>query len=293
MISLHRFPILVALLLHCLVLFSGCSNSQEAVIPPEIQKKTMREKFSLHGAVDRNDLEIVRNLLRNGENPNSQPESRLPPLHSAAAKGFVELGLLLIEHGADVNLPSALASTDQEGQKTLKRGSMPLHLAVALQQLQFGEMLIKHGAELNSVDGLGRTPLDIARSKGHVLDRLVAVPATAQQTANLEDQILLNQILQEMLRKYSAKTTEELELARLEEEIERNKDQSLLGQSSARLKQSKLKAKSKADATGPQSGKSRALLEPKRGGPNAPRTERLNPLRPSNKIKSPEKATRS
>lgn len=296
MISLHPLLPLAALLLHCLILCSGCSNSQEAVIPPEIEKKKMWEESTLQSAVDRNELGIVRKLLLRGENPNTQPEKGLPPLHSAATGGFVELGQLLIEHGADVNLPSMLATTDEEGKKMSKKGSTPLHFAVAFQQLPFGEMLIIHGAELNSLDGLGRTPLDIASGKGHVLERLTAAPATAQETANLEEQILLNRTMQEMLRKYSAKTTEELELARLEEEIERNKDQSLLGQSSARLKKSKLKAKSKADATGlqgPQSEKSRTLFEPKRGAPNVPPTERLNPLRPGNKIKTPEKATSS
>jgi ankyrin repeat protein len=247
MFSIQYLSFLGIMLLQCLILFSGCSDSQQTVLPPDIEKKTQQDNDSLNSTVSRNALEKARAILRSGENPNTQPATGLPPLHAAAANGFVEMGMLLIEHGADVNLNNRIHTMDQDGNKILKKGPTPLHVAATLQQLEFAEMLIRSGADVNALDGLRRTPLDIGTSKGRTIDRLLGSTYDTQQLANLEDQSLENYAIQEMLRKAGAKTSEELAQAELEKEIKANRSKSLLGQSSERLKQSKVRSSSRKD----------------------------------------------
>jgi ankyrin repeat protein len=58
---------------------------------------------SLHGAVARRDVEIVRMLLEHGADPNATQERGFVPLHDAAANGNLELVQLLVKHGARVD----------------------------------------------------------------------------------------------------------------------------------------------------------------------------------------------
>ncbi|HJN67651.1 MAG TPA: ankyrin repeat domain-containing protein [Pirellulales bacterium] len=247
MFSTRHISLLGIMLLQCLILFSGCSDSQQAVLPPDIEKKTQQDNDSLNSTVGRNALEKARLILRSGENPNTQPATGLPPLHEAAANGFVEMGMLLIEHGADANLNNMINTTDQDGNKILKKGQTPLHVAATLQQLEFAKMLIRSGADVNAFDGLQRTPLDMSTSKGRTIDRLLGSTSDAQQLTNLENQSLENHAIQETLRNAGAKTSEELAQVQLEEEIKANRSKSLLGQSSERLKQSKVRSSSRKD----------------------------------------------
>lgn len=58
---------------------------------------------SLHGAVARRDVEIVKMLLERGANPNATQERGFVPLHDAAANGNLALVQLLVKHGARVD----------------------------------------------------------------------------------------------------------------------------------------------------------------------------------------------
>ena len=84
-------------------------------------------------------------------------------------------------------------------------------------------------------------------SKGRTIDRLLGSTSDAQQLATLENQSLENHAIQETLRKAGAKTSEELAQVELEEDIKANRSKSLLGQSSERLKQSKVRSSSRKD----------------------------------------------
>jgi ankyrin repeat protein len=59
---------------------------------------------SLHGAVARRDVEIVRMLLEHGADPNATQERGFVPLHDAAANGNLALVQLLVKHGARVDV---------------------------------------------------------------------------------------------------------------------------------------------------------------------------------------------
>ncbi|HLW43387.1 MAG TPA: ankyrin repeat domain-containing protein [Candidatus Acidoferrales bacterium] len=58
---------------------------------------------SLHGAVARRDVEIVKMLLERGANPNAMQERGFVPLHDAAGNGNLALVQLLVKHGARVD----------------------------------------------------------------------------------------------------------------------------------------------------------------------------------------------
>lgn len=104
--------------------------------------------------------ETAKFLLEAGANPNtsSANQFKVRPIHSAAAnldsgKSF-ELVKLLLDGGADPNVSQA-------------GGWTPLHQAAAHGRGETAEMLVKHGASLTAKSDDGRTPLEMARAKGH------------------------------------------------------------------------------------------------------------------------------
>ena len=204
------------------------------------------------------------------------------PLHTAAVAGQVEMGLLLIEQGADVNLSSKRTSSDPETKETPREGPKPLHIAVSLNRLEFAEMLIDHGTDVNARDGMDRTALDLATGKALALGHLKGVVVGAEPLAQLENQILKNQAVQEMLRKRGGKLTAEFERAKLEDEIESQKENSLLDRSFKGLKRSKSKSGTKDnlnrfDPLPVDRLRNRDHLRPRT--PNLQKTKRTNPLR--------------
>lgn len=278
----HPLRLISILLLLGAILCSGCSNSQEAVTPPDVEKASASDNISLEIAIDRNDLNRVGELLRKGADPNDRFATGMCPLHTAAVAGPVEMGLLLIEQGADVNLSSKRISSDQETKNIPREGPKPLHIAVSLNRLEFGQMLIDHGADVNARDGMQRTVLDLATGKALALGHLKGVVVGAEPLAQLENQILKNQAVQEMLRKKGGKLTAEFERAKLEEKIESQKENSLLGRSSEGLKRSKIKSGTKGSLNrfdplpvDPLRGPDHLRPRP----PNLQKTERANPLR--------------
>ena len=61
------------------------------------------EKSLLHEAYNGN-LEMVKNLAQNGINVNAKDAKHFTPLHLAALKGHLNIVILLLEHGAEVNV---------------------------------------------------------------------------------------------------------------------------------------------------------------------------------------------
>jgi ankyrin repeat protein len=103
---------------------------------------------------------VARLLLDCGAEANaeSRNDSRLRPIHSAAAHRqpavSLEIVRLLLARGADPNLKQ-------------EKGYAPLHQAAAHANLKMVELLLDHRAEVNSRTDDGRTPLTLARDNGH------------------------------------------------------------------------------------------------------------------------------
>jgi ankyrin repeat protein len=71
------------------------------------------------------------------------------PLHVAAGKGAYKVLMLLLGHGADVNLKNGYGQTS-------------LHLGATDPSKTIVEVLLENGADLKAKDDRGRTPLDAA-----------------------------------------------------------------------------------------------------------------------------------
>ncbi len=77
------------------------------------------------------------------------------PLHLAALDGKAAVATVLLDHGADVNLP------DKRGKDT------PLHFAAWAGNADLVKLLLARKADREAKDEMGRTPLALAKEKGH------------------------------------------------------------------------------------------------------------------------------
>ena len=78
-------------------------------------------------------VDIVRQLLKHGANPNIRDRSQSTPLHRASSKGWVEVARLLLSFGANVD------EKDEEGRT-------PFHVTSSKGHHQTTNLLLEHGA---------------------------------------------------------------------------------------------------------------------------------------------------
>ncbi|XP_044929988.1 protein phosphatase 1 regulatory subunit 16A isoform X2 [Mustela nigripes] len=93
-------------------------------------------------------LEDIRCLLQAGADIDDPQDHGATLLHIAAANGFGEAAVLLLEHRA------SLSAKDQDGWE-------PLHAAAYWGQVHLVELLVAHGADLNGKSLTDETPLDV------------------------------------------------------------------------------------------------------------------------------------
>lgn len=87
-------------------------------------------------------------------NSSSRNKLSATPLHSAAAGGHTMIVKMLLEHGADPNIP-------EQG------GFTPLHAAAQNGDVETIRALLLGGADLTIKSENGKTPLDVAIEAGH------------------------------------------------------------------------------------------------------------------------------
>ncbi len=147
----------------------------------------LQDDAALNSAVYYDHPEILTILLEAGTDPNIHGE-HVPALHVAAAHDNVEAAMILIGHGAKidmrdtVNNDTALIYGIRDGKfrvaeylldagadhgLTDKRGCAPLHIAVAGNDVRLVLCLLDHGAQVNiRTQSNGRTPLMVAAAAG-------------------------------------------------------------------------------------------------------------------------------
>ncbi len=140
---------------------------------------TDSQRKALFTAINKSDVETVRQLLSININPNVFEQHR-SALISAAIAGNFEIFEMLIVKGADVNtkknfapIPGYPASGigalkygieinwGEPNPTDKKSGVTPLHLAVLKADNKILETLLKNGANVEGC-GLGETPLELA-----------------------------------------------------------------------------------------------------------------------------------
>ena len=107
---------------------------------------------------------VVKLLLDQGSNVDSESHYRGTPLHVAAEKGHAAVVELLLDQGANINLA------------TKYNGFTPLHTAALYLNQEVVDLLLKRGAEINSMNHIEATPLHLAarfQRSGAVINLLV------------------------------------------------------------------------------------------------------------------------
>jgi ankyrin repeat protein len=100
--------------------------------------------------------ETAQYLIMHGAEVNSPSvnETRVMPLHSAAAGRHLDVVRLLLANGADVN-------AEQQG------GFTALHAAAQNGQVEMIQLLLANGAKVDTLTFDRKTPADFARERGH------------------------------------------------------------------------------------------------------------------------------
>lgn len=104
---------------------------------------------ALHIAAKHGFVEIGMLLIRHGALPNAKDYGGCSPLHWAAIRGKLSFIKLLLQHGAVLHEPDMAGST-------------PLHEAVRHKRTLVVEHLLKQGADPRRQDCFGTSALDLA-----------------------------------------------------------------------------------------------------------------------------------
>ncbi|XP_063256460.1 LOW QUALITY PROTEIN: protein phosphatase 1 regulatory subunit 16A [Prinia subflava] len=99
-------------------------------------------------APERAMLQDIRGLIRDGADLDAPGGHGATLLHVAAARGFLAVAELLLEHRARPDARDA-------------DGWQPLHAAACWRQVELAELLVAHGAELGARSLQDETPLDV------------------------------------------------------------------------------------------------------------------------------------
>nr|CAD7425874.1 unnamed protein product [Timema monikensis] len=101
--------------------------------------------------------EVVSLLLDRKANVEHRAKTGLTPLMEAASGGYVEVGRVLLDKGADVNAPPVPSSRDTA-----------LTIAADKGHCRFVELLLSRGAQVEVKNKKGNSPLWLAANGGHL-----------------------------------------------------------------------------------------------------------------------------
>jgi len=141
-------------------LFEAAGEGQAAVVGElaeqgaDLDARDTGGWAALHFAAQHDNPETALLLIRHGAaidiRENGVGDT---PLHHAAMRGKEQVAVVLLDHGADVNALNAFGAT-------------PLHEAAVGGHAELVRMLIARGADVNAKDGQGRTALERAEEQG-------------------------------------------------------------------------------------------------------------------------------
>ncbi|RKQ63180.1 ankyrin repeat protein [Thermovibrio guaymasensis] len=132
-----------------LSLRSGDFKKAEELIASGKIPVDFRNKFNqtpLFYAVNNDNVEFAKFLVKHGANVNAKDFFGITPLHQAVISGSYKVAKFLIKNGAEVNAKD-------------NYGYTPLHLAAIYNRPKIAKLLIENGADVNAKDNYGNTPL--------------------------------------------------------------------------------------------------------------------------------------
>ncbi len=113
-------------------------------------------------AVEQGDRAQVATLLKRGASVNAATRSGLTALTLAIARGYEDIALLLIEHGA------SLGARDRTGYlREMTPGNSPAYYAAVYGRTRVLKAMLARGISPNERDRNGRTLLMLAAENGH------------------------------------------------------------------------------------------------------------------------------
>jgi hypothetical protein len=144
-----RIAIPVAASLLAIVVYVKQANSTEGKVRQDgLLSNVGTSEISLHTAVIQGNLEAVQKHIDAGLNPDErEPSGGSSPLITASLFGEIEIAILLVESGADVNFRN-------------NDGSTPLHTAAFFCQTEIVESLLANGADASIKNNAGSTALE-------------------------------------------------------------------------------------------------------------------------------------
>ena len=168
----------------------GLSEIVEKVLELRVDIDTVKDKMGytpLYLAIDKNNLEIVKLLLKHNVNANRRDKFDRTPLLFAISKGNSQIVKELVSNGAEVDGKNSLgmtpfmkAWTDNQmdiAKILLDHGadvdfcwhdrSTTLHFEATYGNLENVRFLLKHNANINAVDNDKDTPLHLATRNDH------------------------------------------------------------------------------------------------------------------------------
>ena len=126
----------------------------------------------LHLAAHNNHVELIRELIQMGANPNIESDDKSTPLFIACREGQAEAAKALIQGGADLDF-----------ERPVDHGTL-LHAAADCGSEQVAAVLLDHGASVFKINNCGHSPLHVAAKRGFVklVDLLIKYKADVTQT---------------------------------------------------------------------------------------------------------------
>lgn len=121
--------------------------------PGSIERKDERGFPPLVLAAYGGDLEVCMMLVDAGADVDARDAANNTALLGVAFKGYEEVAIYLLENGANVNACNSMLAT-------------PLSYAATFGHLSMVQLLIGHNADSNMKDQNGKNALDLARQHG-------------------------------------------------------------------------------------------------------------------------------
>ncbi|XP_055958124.1 E3 ubiquitin-protein ligase MIB2 isoform X2 [Patella vulgata] len=174
----------------------------------ELVEVKKRDGFNaLHIATVNNHVNCARILIQKGRadvNCKRDDESLLTPLHLACLEGYFETVELLVERGADVNIPDRARNTPLhlalQGRPGVDRGHGLLGALLGLgssskteNRIKIAGLLMQNGASLERGNVIGLTPIDVCGDPAvkAAVSKYAQKRQSTQETQGLGTQIRL------------------------------------------------------------------------------------------------------